>query len=198
MARQAPLADAAKALIVLRIADEDSALVAFELACLGQSGLQLPAGAVQPHLDRGLRQLQKLRDFLGAEPVAVVQQKNRLVTVGQLGNLLPNAGAHFVPLDRGKRRRLFQVCNLKVFDRFGRLPLRFFGPPPQVVDADMRGNPIKPTLRGCRVSQRILLHMRANKSFLGKVLGLGGIPNQVTDIPRYRSAVALKFIWRRR
>jgi hypothetical protein len=51
------------ALLPLRLTNEDAALVTLEFTRVFQSGLHLSASAVQPHLDRGQRQLQQFGGF---------------------------------------------------------------------------------------------------------------------------------------
>jgi hypothetical protein len=156
--------------------------------------LQLSTSAVQPHLDCGQRQLQKLSDLFGGKSFAVVQQKDRLATVGHPGNVPLDTRAHFFLLDHGKRRWPCPVGKGQFLNPFVHRPVSGFRPLPHAVDAHMGSNPIKPALQCRRISQRTSLPMCTNKGFLRQILSLGSVPNQVTDVSRYCTAVLLKFI----
>ncbi len=85
-----------------------------------------------------------MRDLVGGEPVGIVQQQNRFIRIGQIGNVALDAFAHFVLLDDCERRRALSVGDGQLFG--GCVNLALYGPRAlaQPVYADVSRNLVEP------------------------------------------------------
>ena len=108
---------------------------------------------MQAHLDRGQGKLEQARNLFSGEPVRVMEQQNRFMCIGQVGNVPLHTLAHLRLLDDGERRWLLLVSYRQVFDWRIHLPLHSFRPLTQTVDADVSRDLVEPACQCCRVSQ---------------------------------------------
>ena len=97
--------------IRLRLADEQTALIAFERAGVFQSRLYLPSSTMQAHLDGSQGKLEEAGNLISSKPINIVKQQHCLVRIGQIGNVPLHALTHLVLLDDGERRWPISVSN---------------------------------------------------------------------------------------
>jgi hypothetical protein len=144
--------------------------------------LQLAASSMEPDLDRGEGQAQKLRDLRSGKGVGFVQQNYGAVLVGQEIQTALNACACFLSLrdleGRGRLRNEWRnaILAFLVVEGNKRLALA------QTVEAHVCGDAVQPAANGFWIAQRVPMTIGTEKRILREICGFGGAFHETEDV----------------
>jgi hypothetical protein len=181
----------------LWLADKHATIIAPERAGIIQCNLKPLSGTVQTHFDRRQGQGKQISNLAILQAIGIVQQEHCLLWIGQCGDVLIDAFSHLRLLNDHERRWLSLVDDWQVLNWRLCLTRSCSGALAQAIDADVRGDAIKPALQCCWIVEGCLLAIGPNESLLSKVLGLVRVMEKVASVSNETRAVRLTLKERR-